>query len=315
VRQWYGDERPDDPSYAPALAAARRGALEGLELLRKVLRRRETPDIVQATAAELLVNYPGQQADALCRQMIDDPSPLVRSAALGALSSDALRRSVDVVSERLHDPVRSVRFAAAERLLADGSELPAQRHRGPLEDAVAEYRQAQQMVLDRAAGHINLGMLSQRLGDDAAARKSLETALRLEPYLSGVRDELARIIERIGGDQAEVTRLREEEVDLLARDAKLLPGNSQPLYRQGMLLFLLGRLDEARESFEAACRVAPNSYDNWLALALLCERQQDWDRALEALGQMYQLRPDDPAIRGILGRIRAAGGLEHKELD
>ena len=165
------------------------------------------------------------------------------------------------------------------------------------------------MVLDRAAAHINLGMLSAQLGDTAAARESLETAIRLEPYLAGVRAELARFIESDGGDPNEVRRLREADVELLARDARLLPGHSMPLYRQGMLLFLLGRLDEARTSFDEACRLGPNSYDNWLALALICERQQDWEHALEALGHMHQLRPNDPAIRGILQRIHQAGGV------
>lgn len=309
VRDWYGDKRPDDPHYAPALAAAQQAAPGGLDQLRAVLRKRDAPDIVRATAAELLVNYPGQTADALCRQLLNDPSPLVRAAALGAISSDALRRSVAEVSGRLHDPVRLVRFAAARRLVADASELIEAQYRQPLEEAIVEYREAQQMVLDRAAAHINLSMLNQALGDDVAARESLETAIRLEPYLSGVRDQLARLLEQTGGDEQLVEQLREKEIELLTRDAKLLQGNSQPLYRKGMLLFLLDRPEDAREAFEEACRVGPNSYNNWLALALICERQQDWPRALEALTQMHAIRPGDPAIPGILQRIRAAGGL------
>jgi tetratricopeptide (TPR) repeat protein len=134
----------------------------------------------------------------------------------------------------------------------------------------------------------------------------------LEPYLSGVRSELARLTEADGGDPEEVRRLREAEVELLTRDARLLPEESSPLYQRGMLLYLLGRLDEARESFDEACRIHPNAYENWLALSLICERQQDWPRALEALGHMYKIRPEDPAIRGILQRIQQAGGLPEK---
>ena len=309
VRDWYGEQRPDDPHYAPALAAAQQGAPEGFELLRRVLRRKETPDIIRATATELLANYPGKDADTLCRQLTDDDSALVRAAALGALSGESLTRGVQKVSAMLYDPIRLVRFAAARRLVGAAAALVDARYRKQLDKAIVEFREAQQMVLDRAAAHINLGMLSAQLGDTAAARESLETAIRLEPYLSGVRAELARLVESDGSDPNEVRRLREAEVELLARDARLLPGHSQPLYKQGMLLFLLGRLDEARTSFEEACRLGPNSYDNWLALTLICERQQDWDRALEALGQMHQLRPNDPAIRGIFQRIRQAGGV------
>ena len=62
-----------------------------------------------------------------------------------------------------------------------------------------------------------------------------------------------------------------------------------------MLLYLLKRSDEARVSFERACEAAPNSFDSWMALALLCESQQRWEQAIEALKKMEQLRPGDPA--------------------
>ncbi len=313
VRDWYGDKRPDDPHYAPALAAARQGEPEGLDLLQRVLRRKKTPSIIRATAAELLANYPGKQSDALCRQLIDDDDPLVRSAALGAISGDSLQHSVKKVSAMLHDPVRLVRFAAARRLVGAAAALVDPQFRYLLDKAIVEYREAQQLVLDRAGAHINLGVLSTQLGNTTAARKSLETAIRLEPYLSGVRSELARLVESDGGDPNEVRRLREEEVELLTRDARLLPGQSQPLYQRGMLQYLLGRVDEARASFDEACRLSPNSYANWMALALICEHQQDWDHALQALSHMHKLRPDDPAIRGILQRIHQAGGLPEQE--
>ena len=309
VRNWYGEKRPDDPHYAPAIAAARQGDPEGLELLQSVLRRKETPDIIRATAAELLANYPSEEADSRTRRLIDDDSALVRSAALVAITGESLQRSIKKISMMLHDPVRVVRFAAAQRLVGAAAALLDPQFRQQLDKAIVEYRKAQQMVLDRAGAHINLGVLSVQLGNTTAARDSLETAMRLEPYLSGVRSELARLIEGADGDPNEVRRLREAEIELLTRDARLLPGQSGPFYQRGMLQYLLGRLDKARTSFDEACRLSPNSYDNWLALALICERQQDWDRAMEALGRMYKLRPDDPAIPGILRRIRQAGGL------
>ena len=312
VRDWYGDKRPDDPHYAPALAAANRAHRTGSTCCERCCGAARLPTSSGPVRPSCSLTTRVTRLT-LCVASSSTIPALVRSAALEAMSSDALQRSVAAVSGRLHDPVRLVRFAAAKRLVGDAAALVESRYRELLDAAIVEYREAQQLVLDRAAAHINLSMLSQQLGDDAAARKSLETAQRLEPYLSGVRDELARLVERTGDDASLVNRLREEEVELLTRDAKLLPGNSQPLYRKGMLLFLLDRPEETREAFEAACRIGPNSFDNWLALALICERQEAWDRALEALAQMHQLRPGDPAIAGILQRIRAAGGLETEQ--
>ena len=94
VRQWYGDKRPDDPHYAKALALAESSDPAGMEKLAAILRRRESPPIVRATAVELMTNYDLDEADKITRQLIDDKSPLVRAAALGAMSSGAVKRYV-----------------------------------------------------------------------------------------------------------------------------------------------------------------------------------------------------------------------------
>jgi len=132
--------------------------------------------------------------------------------------------------------------------------------------------------------------------------------MKLEPYLSGVRDQLATTLAESGADPVTVRRLREEEIKLLQRDAELLAESAVPRYRRGMLLYLLERHDEAREAFVEACQLAPNGYENWLALALICERQQRWQQAVDALKEMNQIRPEDPAAQGIFQRIQQAVG-------
>ena len=309
IRKWYGDKRPDDPHYARALAAAERSDPEGMAKLKAVLRRKESSPIVRATAMQLMSNYTSEETDRLAIQVLKDKSSLVRAAAIEVLSSRAVKRYVVEISERLHDPVRLVRHAAAQRLVREAATLVESRFKQPLEEAVADYRRSQELVLDRAASHINLAKLSEDLGDLPAARDSLRTAVELEPYLSGVRLELARILELLGEAPQEVRQLRTEEVALMERDAGFLPGNSAPHYKKGMLHVLLEEVDEARESFEEACRLEPNRYENWVALVLICERQKDWNRALEVLDEMYARRPQDPAIRAILQNIQAAGGI------
>ena len=99
----------------------------------------------------------------------------------------------------------------------------------------------------------------------------------------------------------------------MERDAGLLPDDAQIPYRRGMLHYLLGNPLAARSAFEKACELEPKSYDNWLALALICEAEQEWDRAYEALGHMYELRPKDRAIRDIFERIQQARAAEEAE--
>jgi tetratricopeptide (TPR) repeat protein len=77
-------------------------------------------------------------------------------------------------------------------------------------------------------------------------------------------------------------------------------------YRHGMLLYLLDEPERALDSLREACRLDPNSYQYWLALALLCEKQQLWNDALEALRNMQRIQPEDPVIRGIYMRMQQA---------
>jgi len=306
VREWYGDKRPDDPHYGVAIAAARRGDPEGVDLIQELLRRRKTPAIVRATAVDLLRHYQTDETDKMVRRALDDKNPLVRAAGLDALTNTSLAEFILEVSDKLKDPIRLVRLAAARRLVGDATQLLQAPYDELLEQAVKEYREGLDALLDRAGTHLNLAALSQALGKSKASQESLRTAIKLAPYLSGVRDQLATLLEQSGGDQAEVRQLREQEVELLKRDGDLLKDNAIPRYRRGMLLYLLKRYDEARESFVEACELAPNSYENWLALALICEKQQRWQQAVDALKNLNKLRPEDPAVQGIFQRIQQA---------
>lgn len=306
VRQWYGDKRSDDPHYGVAFAAARRGEPEGEELLQKLLRRRDVPDIVRATAVELLGSYDSAETRRMSREAIDDSSPLVRTAGLRSLSNSFLARFPQQAAANLQDRIRLVRLEAARRLVGQIEQLLDDKFRNALDQAVVEYRAAQLVMQERAAAQLNLAALSAALGDSKATEQSLRRAMTQEPYLSGVRDKLAQILESQNGDPTEIRKLREEEVALLERNYAFMPENPMLRYQRGMLLYLLEDFDEARIALEQACRLGPNEYGNWLALALICEKQERWNQAAKALRKMNEIRPDDPTVRAILQRIRQA---------
>jgi tetratricopeptide (TPR) repeat protein len=323
VVKWYGTKRPDDPHYAPAIAAAQRGELGGDELLKQLLEREATPDIVRATALELLAAYPAPENARLRRDALSDPNPLVRAAAVRSTPAESAGRLVQEVGPKLEDRVRTVRLAAASRLVAEAAQLEGSPIQRALDDAVKDYRAAQSLHLDRAQSNRNLGNLSLDLGDAATAVESFRTAIRQEPYLTGPRTELSQLLDqmlndpsqastiaKVEGTKEEVKRLREEEVELLARDANLLKGDPFPHYRQGRLLYLLGREDEAREAFIEAARLAPNNYEYWMWVALICEKQRRFDAAIQALKQMAKLRPEAEEWKGIGYRIQQTMAAE-----
>ncbi|HEX6960314.1 MAG TPA: tetratricopeptide repeat protein [Lacipirellula sp.] len=337
IVEWYGEKRPDDPHFAPAIHAAQRRQPGGDDLIRRLLRRRETPEIVKATAVELLQNYHTEESLRMRKDALTDPSPLVRAAAIRSYPLEAVGSLIREIAELLNDPVRSVRLAAASLLAANAQELLRSGLRPVLDRALEEYRAGQMAQLDRAEANRNLGSLSYELGDTVAAVEYFRTAIRLQPERSQLRTELSQMLaamaadpdqtdelKEAGGSEEEIRRLREEEVKLLARDARLLPGDPGPHYHRGRLLVLLDRYEEARDAFREACRLAPNEYEYWLWLALVCERLEQWEEGVAALQQMSKLRPEADEWKGLRQRFfetirkqqaeeEAAGGPSNDE--
>ena len=313
VRKWYGDKRPDDPHWAPAMAAGNRRLPEGENLLAEVIRRPATPAIVRATAVALTSPYASTDIVALQSAMLSDPSPLVRAAAVRALSGTSLPVILSQLGQRLTDSVREVRLAAARRLVGMQREQLDAVYKAPLERALDEYRESQSLNLERAHPHINLGWLERQLGNPQKAAQELRTAITMEPYLTGPRSELANLLAQQGGDAAEIRSLREEEAVLMERDAELLPDNADVLYRLGLMRYLLGQLDLAAEALAAACKTAPTSYEYRLALALLEEKRYElsgdtarFDAAAASLKEMLAIRPADQRdAQEILKRLLA----------
>ena len=313
VRDWYGDPAAKEklvPHYGVAIDAGRRGTPEGLERLENLLARKYESDFVHATAVELLGNYDAPEATVLCRRALKHDNPLVRAAAVRASAGKESNELVQAVAKLLDDPVRIVRMAAAHRLAGYGRQLTRLGFGSVLDRAIQEYRKAQEVMSERAGAHINLAYISIQQGQLDDAVESLRNAIRLEPYLTGPRGELARILEQFDTEnreekhREEIRRLRTEEADLLARDCKLLPQNAALRYQRGMLLYLLGEHEQALTMFREACRLDPNSYPSHLALALLCEKMHLWDEAARALVVMEKQRPGDPAVRGIFTRMK-----------
>ena len=310
VRTWYGERRPDDPHWAPALAAGRAGKPEAEELLAEAMERKATPAIVRATAVDLLANYPTSRSIALRQEALRDEDPFVRLTAVRALSDLLEPMMVAELAPKLSDSTRDVRLAAAGRLAYMPLEYLTDSQRDAFERAMIEFRESQELSLDHAGGHLTLGALDRHHGRIPQAVDHLRAAIRLEPYIAGPRAELASLLQEQKGDSTEIRRLREEEADLMERDAKLAPGNSQIWYQLGLLRYLLGDLEQAQRAIGEAVRLAPRSYEYLMALALLHERryelsgdERQFNDAVLALKNLRDLQPADPRTEQILRRL------------
>jgi tetratricopeptide (TPR) repeat protein len=307
VRKWYGEKRPDDPHWARALAAGRAAKPEGEKLLLDVLSRKETPAIIQATAISLLVNYPSDAAAKAQREALYSSEPMVRLAAVRSVPIDEQGSTIPDIARALSDPLRRIRIAAAERLVDVPLEMLTNPQRDAFEEAMIEMRASQEMSLDQAGGHLSLAILDRRYGRVEQAIEHLLSAIKLQPYMTGARAELASLYNALGMDGAEIRRLRKEEADLVERDSKLAPDNAAIFYQLGMLRYLLGEYDKSEAALRAASEKAPQNYQFKWALALLLEKRYEqtgddaiFNQAIEVLRQLNELDPSDPRAQQTL---------------
>ena len=340
IVKWYGPKRAAEPGWAPAIAAGRAGKPEGEQLLLDVVehnatpaergrvsfatgdsdlpatspvaketrppRVNATPAIVRATAIDLLANYPSNRSVAARRKALQDSDPLVRFTAVRGLSGDTPSLLVSDLAGVLDDPTRFVRVAAAARLAYLPLDQLTDAQRTSFERAMIEFRKSQELTLDHAGGHLVLGALDRQHGRSAQALEHLRAAIKLEPYMVGPRAELASLMQQLRGNAAEIRRLREEEADLLERDARLAPDNAAIHYQLGMLRYLLGQLDEAQAALTTAVERAPQNYEILMALALLHEErhrlsgdEEQFKAAVEALKKLNDMQPEDQRAQDI----------------
>ncbi len=300
--RWYGPR--DRATWPLALAAGWRGDPTAVPGLTAMVEDRELPGIVRASGLERLSQLSPADASRLASEVVRDADPLLRAAALRALEAQAPQDWRTTIVPRLGDPVRLVRTEAA-RMLASvpAAELSLEqqkaRHRG-----LEEMRQGLEAQSDQAGALLMLGVLAEQQGMAAAAEASYRAAIAVQPQVTGPRSNLAALLER-QGDATQVARLRAEELDLLARDARLAPRHAATQYRYALSLYLNGRVAEAVPVLQQACTLEPNNADFHLMLALLLEHNRRWDEALAALDQLERIRPADPGAAEVRARIEA----------
>ncbi len=124
-------------------------------------------------------------------------------------------------------------------------------------------------------------MLCEGQGRIAEAIQAYETAIGVEPLMTGARSNLAGLLERLAGQEQgprgaammqQAAQLRAEELPLLERDANLAPDNASIQYRYGLALYLAGQMEEAMGRLEKAVELAPQIGEFRQARDLLLEK-------------------------------------------
>jgi predicted CXXCH cytochrome family protein len=194
-QRWWPDARP--PSWAVKLGAARLGRENASSGLLEVLRDRDNPRLVRASAAELLGRHAQRSPLALLAAARDADS-LVRRRAVAALAS-LEGASVDAALMRaLEDPSRAVRVAAARAALEGWRRIQENR------DLLAAVLPV--LAADAAEGPnddmrwFRLGAARSIAGQTREALAAYERVLELDLFADNVEKAVARLKAKLAGD-------------------------------------------------------------------------------------------------------------------
>jgi predicted CXXCH cytochrome family protein len=343
VQQWYpeSDRSSGRPHFSELLTQTWENDENSSAAARRLVESgRVHPAIIRAAALDWMQSQPDETTVRAALRSLADPDPLVRAAAVRTLEGlipgreefqDWPREARQAVLGPLHEPLRGavdaledarrlVRTEAARVLSLLPADLLGSFTSGPerarFRDVLDEIRTGLSATSDRAGSHLALGSLEERLGNLPAAESAYRTAIRVEPGATGPRTNLAALLEQRLAQtpagsaaaqaelQTEIQQLRQDELTLLTRDARLAPDHADIQYRLGLSRYLNNDLEGALSAVRRAQELEAENPTFLLMLALLHQRLENFAEAERHAVELIRLVPNNPGYQQLLRDIR-----------
>lgn len=302
VEAWYGHAPSGLQQFAGALAAGTQGAPGAPRLLAALIADRGQPAIARASAIARLERWRTPATIAAARGALDDPSSLVRRAAVHALADADPRSRAPLIAPRLDDAVRAVRLEAAAAMAGVPPAAVPAASRDALDRATAELVATLALNADRPEAHLSLAALHAKRGDPDRAEAELQRALSIDPAFAPAAVNLADLYRLQGRDAAAESILREALVR--APQAPAL------WYALGLVLVREGRKPEAIDALGAAACLGPDDPRAGYVYAVALHDAGRRPDALRELSRVLARHPHDrDALAAAVAFHRAAGDL------
>jgi tetratricopeptide (TPR) repeat protein len=334
IAKWTGTIPVGYQNFAEALHAGTVGAPGVRDALQTISDDRAQPAIVRASAIDRLGRWLTPATLSSVANALNDPDPLVRLAAVEALSATDPATRARYLPRMLADPVRSVRIEAARALAGpDEAQIPAAQ-RDAFAKTLAEYVAVQTYNADRPEGHLNLGNLHAIRGDPSRALAEFEKAIEIDPHSVEARVNLADLHRARGADREAEAVLRRgialdtrapplhhalglalvrkkrnaEGVGALCEAGKLAPASGQYAYVCAVALNDTGQPQDALRVLEKANRSQPYDREVLFALAHYSAAAGSREAALGYARQLQELDPENADYARLAAALAAGRG-------
>jgi tetratricopeptide (TPR) repeat protein/cytochrome c556 len=330
VRKWRKRDYQAPVLYRTGLIDdARKGNWSRLTEMLQYLDKKQPGDEVVATSLiRLLRNCDDPRKNPVLLKMMQDRSPLVRSAAADALSFYPTRGNLQALVRATGDEYRVVRIRAAAGLTGMKGLVLSEADKKNIEKANREYLQSIAIPPDHWASYFNLGNYYLNLGDFRQAVTSYETSLKIDPQRVMTQVNLSMAYANLGERKKVESSLKEAlkiepdsaaanfNMGLLKADQGDRKGAERYLRRawkadpkMGQAAYNLcdilseSKPDEAVGWCRKAAEASPSNPKFAYSLALLELKKGDTEAAIGTLRKLIARNPDYPDAYVLLGEI------------
>ena len=265
--------------------AARKGDWSRLSDILSYIKNTKNNEIYRTSLVRLLRACDDERKWPTLRQLLKDPSPLVRASTALAFSDGLTHENIDALLPITADPVRLVRIRAAEALSPILKSRVPEEAKQRFEAAQAEFLSALNARPDDWSSHYNLGNFYASQNEIEKATASYETAIRLEPRAILALTNIAIVYGRKGEyDKAETSLKKAIEID---------PKSAPVHLNLGLLLAERSRKEEAEKELRTALNLDPKLAPAAYNLGLLIMKGHP-DEGLSYCRKAYELSSNNP---------------------
>jgi tetratricopeptide (TPR) repeat protein len=284
VRKWHErDYQAPILHRAGLVDSARKQDWTRLPEMLEYLTRGDRDEVYAASLIHLLRTCRDSRKWPVILKAMEDPSPLVRSAAAAALGLMPSIETGEALVKATGDDYRLVRIRAAGGLGGAPIQLMEEENRERVEKAIEEHLASLTSRPDFWASHYNLGNYYLDRGDLRLGLAAYERASKLEPHavMPLVNASIAHA--RLGEN--------EKAEDFLKEALQLDPDNGAANFNMGLLKSEQNDRALAETHLRRALQSDPNMAEAAYNLGVLLTKDQIRD-AMQWLLKAYELNPN-----------------------
>jgi Tfp pilus assembly protein PilF len=252
---------------------------------------------------------------------LTDPEALIRHTAVRQLSRIEAGPRKTLLVAMLYDPVKAVRMEAANQISAIADPALRQDHDRVYRSGLDEYTAAMTYSADFAFGRFNLGNLSSNLKQAEQAAEQYQAAIKIDNQFYPAKVNLAMLYNRKGDNAAAERLFREtlalrddlpevhyslglllaeekrytEAVQYLETASQAMPHYARVHYNAGQIWDYLNRPDKAQAALERSYALEPQNPDYLKALVRYYVKHDKFTR-IEKMAQRILAQDPENAV-------------------